>query len=580
MKKRFNDTKGLSHTMALILGIDAGGTHVDSVIYDSSRQEVLCKAKAFTTRSDYSIGIRQSVERLQFQDLNRVSSVHFTSTISVNSILENKLARTCLILLGEKIQESLPYHNRLVIYSKDYPVINTNAWGDKIDIQSLYGEYIAGSDSVIISDSEGNLPREMSLANFITSVYPAKCICAANRKGNYYQRTLQSLLDAGLRPILSELYGCTERVMRELHVTAPIYVLNNSGKLIPAEKASNAPLECVLAGPAASVAGGKFLTDEDTFLLVDMGGTSADVTKIQNRVARGRTQVILNQEYRLEMESIDIQSFAIGGDSHIHYDQRGNITIDQKKVIPLCVAGFWHPHLLEEMQSYRKPENYELFTAYETDCYIAGMKKLYTSLTNFEKIVVDCVRKKPHSLFWLARHFNTDPDALHMKTLVDEGYLQRISFTPTDLLHVTGEYISWNREMSVCAASIMAETGRMEVDEFIRKSKERIKNNLVLSCMQSVANFEKTSFDFRKNAAASFLIDQYLECGNKFMDVEFSITKPIVALGAPSGAWMRDVASKLGTRLVLPRYYEVGPAIGAAVSTVDGYQNLRCAPEE
>ena len=101
--------------MALILGIDAGGTHVDSVIYDSSQQKVLCKAKAFTTRADYSIGIRQSVERLQFQDLNRVSSVHFTSTISVNSILENKLARTCLILLGDKIREPLPYYSRQVI---------------------------------------------------------------------------------------------------------------------------------------------------------------------------------------------------------------------------------------------------------------------------------------------------------------------------------------------------------------------------------------------------------------------------------------------------------------------------------
>lgn len=556
--------------MALILGIDAGGTHVDSVVYDSIEQKVLCKAKAFTTRTDYSIGIRQSVERLQFKDLNRVSSVHLTSTISVNSILENKLARTCLILLGDKIREPLPYYSRQVIYSKDYPDDGSSAWGDKIDIQDLYREHIARSDSVIISDSEGDLSREMSFSNFITSAYPVKCVCATNREGDFYQRTLQSLLDAGLRPILSKLYGSTQLVMRELHITAPIYVLNNRGKLIPVERAENAPLECVLAGPAASVAGGKFLTDEDTFLLVDMGGTSADVTKIQNRVPRGRTHVELNQEYQLEMESIDIQSFAIGGDSHIHYDQRGNITIGSKKVIPLCVAAFWHPHLLEEMRTCRKPENYEMFTAYETDCYMAGQKKLYTTLSNFEKMVVECVRKKPHSLFWLSRHFNTDPDALHMKTLVSEGYLQRISFTPTDLLHVTGEYISWNREIAVCAASIMAETGKMELDDFIRKSKKQITGNLVLSCMQSVANFEETSFDFRKNEAASFLIDQYLEKDNTFMDVDFSITKPIVALGAPSGAWMRDVASKLGTKLVLPTHYEVGPAIGAAVSTVDG----------
>ena len=554
--------------MSLILGIDAGGTHVDSVIYDNSKQQVLSKAKAFTTLADFSIGIRQSVKRLQFKDLNRVSSVHLTSTISVNSILENRMARTCLILLGDKIREPLPYCSRQVIYKKDFPDTETSVWEDKIDFHELYQEHIASADSIVISDSEGNLSRELSFSNFITSTHPAKCICAANRKGDYYQRTLQSLLDAGLRPVLSELYECTERVLRELYVTAPVYVLNNSGKLVPAAKAVHAPLECVLAGPAASVAGGKFLTDEETFLLVDMGGTSADVTKIQNRVPRIRTQMALGSDYRLEMESIDIQSFAIGGDSHIHYDQKGNIAVGSKKVIPLCVAAFWYPHLLEEMRSFKKPENYELFTAYETDCYIAGMKKLYTTLTNFEKKVVDCIKESPHSLFWLAEHFNTDPDALHMNSLVNEGYLQRISFTPTDLLHVTGEYVTWNREMAVYAASVMAETGRMELDEFVRKSKEQIKNNLVLSCMQSVANFEETSFDFRKNAAASFLIDQYLERDSEFMDVDFNITKPIVAIGAPSGAWMRDVASKLDTKLILPENYEVGPAIGAAVSTI------------
>ena len=84
--------------------------------------------------------------------------------------------------------------------------------------------------------------------------------------------------------------------------------------------------------------------------------------------------------------------------------------------------------------------------------------------------------------------------------------------------------------------------------------------------MQSIANFEQKGFDFRSSEATLYLIDKYLEPSSPYFDIEFNIRKPIVAVGAPSGSWMQQVADKLGTRLILPPDFEVANAIGAAVS--------------
>lgn len=48
--------------MPLVLGIDTGGTYTDGVLLDLDTKEVRQKAKAFTTREDLSIGIRNALK--------------------------------------------------------------------------------------------------------------------------------------------------------------------------------------------------------------------------------------------------------------------------------------------------------------------------------------------------------------------------------------------------------------------------------------------------------------------------------------------------------------------------------------
>ena len=50
--------------MALLLGIDTGGTYTDAVLFDDKQNKVVAKAKSLTTRHDLAIGISGAVTRV------------------------------------------------------------------------------------------------------------------------------------------------------------------------------------------------------------------------------------------------------------------------------------------------------------------------------------------------------------------------------------------------------------------------------------------------------------------------------------------------------------------------------------
>ena len=54
----------------------------------------------------------------------------------------------------------------------------------------------------------------------------------------------------------------------------PIAVVKGDGTLISKDAALERPVETILSGPAASVAGARLLTGRDDAVVVDMGGTT------------------------------------------------------------------------------------------------------------------------------------------------------------------------------------------------------------------------------------------------------------------------------------------------------------------
>src|SRR5690554_1947516 len=93
--------------MAILLGVDTGGTYTDAVLI-KDETEVIASAKALTTRHDLAIGIGEAVARVLSTSGTRPEQVALASlstTLATNALVEGQGARVGLVYIGFREQD-------------------------------------------------------------------------------------------------------------------------------------------------------------------------------------------------------------------------------------------------------------------------------------------------------------------------------------------------------------------------------------------------------------------------------------------------------------------------------------------
>ncbi|MEQ9054740.1 MAG: hydantoinase/oxoprolinase N-terminal domain-containing protein, partial [Roseovarius confluentis] len=88
--------------MAILLGVDTGGTYTDAVLVRDER-EVIASAKALTTRQDLSIGIGDSIEAVLAQSgvtPDQIGLASLSTTLATNALVEGQGGRVGLVCIG------------------------------------------------------------------------------------------------------------------------------------------------------------------------------------------------------------------------------------------------------------------------------------------------------------------------------------------------------------------------------------------------------------------------------------------------------------------------------------------------
>jgi len=131
----------------------------------------------------------------------------------------------------------------------------------------------------------------------------------------------------------------------------------------------------------------------------------------------------------------------------------------------------------------------------------------------------------------LALYFNNGNED---EILINEK--QPYGFTPTDLAHLLGIHREWNVKASQKGLEIIAKKLDYSINEMIQELKD-----IFLGTIQ-----------------------QALATSGK---LEKAI--PVIAIGAPSHAWMPMMAKKYEMKVIVPEHAEVANAIGAAVGHIE-----------
>lgn len=316
------------------IGADTGGTFSDLVTDDGRVVKVLSTPEAPDT------AVRSGVESLTSDE--RPALLAHGTTVATNAVLEGSLAPiflvcteglTDVIEIGRQDRPSLydqfaPRPTPLVPRERRLGVVGRlGADGVEIvplDLDSLTVPPPGSVVAVCLLHADIEPAHERAVAAHLRDL---GCEVVASYESSpefrEYERTVTTVVDAGLRPL------CRDYLRRLSDLADEVSVMTSAGGLLGADVAAERPAALLLSGPAGGVRAAAAVAvacghpDAITF---DMGGTSTDVCLVQGgEPALATTRHVGG--YPVRYPSLDIHTIGAGGGSIAAIDAGGALGV-------------------------------------------------------------------------------------------------------------------------------------------------------------------------------------------------------------------------------------------------------------
>ncbi len=573
MKSSNRKRKGLG------LGIDAGGTYTDSVIYDFTHNRVIAWSKALTTHDNYAIGIEDSLNYLLKQVPESISSkiglVSLSTTMATNAIVEGKGGRVGLILIGyDKYSvRKIDFQPKFVIEGKHNingeEIEPLDVAGAKKAIKSLLAK---GIEAFAVSSEIGvrNPDFEKRVKELIlkTAQLPVVCGSELTRELNCVKRANSCFFNARLIPMVSDLLFSVKKVLKNRMIDAPIMIVKGDGALMSEEVAKTNPVEMILSGPAASSIGGLWLSKIKNGYVVDMGGTTTDVAIIKNGVVNYKEDGIRINGFRTAVKTVNVHTFGLGGDSYIQYDiKKRRITIGPRRVMPLCYLASNYLKVLAVLKEKGNVLGGEEILVQPADFFIFQKDFNGPGLHPQEEAIIHTLKEHgPQSRTRLSEKIAAQAvSLLRTERLEMFGNILRSALTPTDILHAAGKISIWNSEAAKLAVSLYAKRAGCDIEAFIQECLREFYRDLLLHLFQI---WLKEDGKFYREEDFSKDLVSHLFSAKKSFNLSADIDSPIVFIGAPAGVFAYSLKQFIDSETIVPEHYAVTNAIGSITGYV------------
>ncbi|HEY4280678.1 MAG TPA: hydantoinase/oxoprolinase family protein [Conexibacter sp.] len=324
------------------LSIDTGGTFTDGFVSDAERS---LQVKVDTTPHDLTLGFRACVEAAAEAAgeplpafLAALETLHFSSTIATNTIVERRGAPVGLIVTAGAEEDLYGERDALAAFVRpelirgvpervgdDGAVV---AGPDEAALETAVRELLErGSRLLVISfaNAHVNPANELAARALIDRSYPrhylgavplmisSRISLAPTDRG----RTAVALVNAYLHPNLVQTLYRAEDQARASGLSRPLLIVNTDGS--SSRVAKTRAIDTYNSGPSAGVLGAGYVAralgarDVCTF---DVGGTTTDVAYLRDgEVPRDAATEV--GPASVPHPSVSLWSFGLGGGSII-----------------------------------------------------------------------------------------------------------------------------------------------------------------------------------------------------------------------------------------------------------------------
>ena len=582
--------------MKIGIGIDTGGTYTDTVAYDFSTNTILGSAKALTTRDDLSIGILESLDGISYDILQHAEIISLSTTLATNACVENKGGNAKLIFFGgdkRVIDENgskygLPPSKDIYI-QESYTKFSGEAerepdWEQfENEIKNGY-ESFDGIGIIEMNAMRNGASVEKTAKSLFEKTYNIPVVCGNElfSELNCLQRGSSTLLNARLFPVIKEFLEAIKKSVSKRGINATLVIVRSDGNMMSEKFAAVRPVETLLCGPAASAIGGLRLCKEPNSIIVDMGGTTTDIALIKDNVPVTVVDGVSIGKWKTFVDGLYVKTFGLGGDSAVHYDSK-HIYLEDYRVIPLCVAAKKHPVIIDNLKELIKNKRKHTMFLYEHYFLVKDINE-NPRYTEEEKEFCKALNKEPLTLWDAAATVGKDMYNLNVKRLIKDGVVQVCGLTPTDIMHIKGDFNKYSVEASLLGAEFAAFNLEISIEDLselvYREVKRKIYLNVVKIMLENkyehymqhgveieVERFINDSYEIARTGNADSLI-------NMMFNTDFSL----VGIGAPIKIFIDDVAKMLNTKAVIPENFEVANALGAIAGNISASHSIEIRP--
>lgn len=546
------------------MGIDAGGTYTDAALVDTDSKTILQSEKALTTYPDPLDGIRNVLDLLDPESLKKVRLLSVSTTFATNTILEKNGAPVALILIGsQKVPEHLKDNCIVVKGGHNFRGVEN----EELDIEAIRNYVLSVRDKVsafAVSSfySILNPDHEKATRRLIHELTGCPVVCGYElaRALGAYERGVTAYLNASLLPIARVFLEAVAAETKRRGMNVKTTMLKCNGAVALFGEVMERPVETIFSGPAASVLGASFLSGKETCLAIDVGGTSTDVSMIEDGIPQISDLGATVGGWKTKVRAIKMETIAAGGDSHIWIDaaslpdaRLSSIRIGPRRVIPLCRAVLMYPELTDVFKEHWVPHNQSLNEFLQKTTLVLKSGYQAVNLTRDEHNVYNKIRDRP--VFINDLDWSDYPDGVipfeTVETLVNKRLIQLIGFTPTDVLHVTGEFTEWDVEIAQTGARKLAEIFNMAKEDFCRLMKRTFAKTMAIETVY----FLNDSFS---RDELSLFMDKF----GPESRMRYKIDIPIILIGAPVRCFIPELEDFLDAEIIAPDHYAVGNAVG------------------
>jgi N-methylhydantoinase A len=340
------------------IAVDIGGTFTDVQILNEQTGAVFAH-KTPTTPADPSVGLltgmTEAADLFGFA-LSQVTMLIHGTTIATNAVLEQKLPAAALITtagfedvleIGRHMRHDIyagKAEDRILLIPRAQRIgviermradgsVETPLCPDSLsEMVTRLTEMPVAAAAICCLHGHTNPAHEQQIAAHIRAALPDLHLSLSSEispEFREYERSSTTALNALLMPVVGDYLARLESRLKAAGFDRPVYLVQSNGGIARPAVAAREPARLLLSGPSGGALAAETIAEQldlANLVAVDMGGTSYDVSLVQNQ----RTRMISQGEVGgcpVRLPMVEMRTIGAGGGSLAEMDHVGALKV-------------------------------------------------------------------------------------------------------------------------------------------------------------------------------------------------------------------------------------------------------------